>query len=46
MLFCPICANCILIENSVESYRFICNTCNYYFPIKNKIKNSLVLKNK
>lgn len=38
MKFCPICSNCLIVENSQKGFQFNCKTCNYFFPIDRKIK--------
>lgn len=46
MLFCPTCANLLLIEQSSNEYRFFCKTCPYIFPVQYKIENKVHLKRK
>lgn len=38
MLFCPTCANLLMVEEAPESgIRYACNTCPYIYNIKNKV---------
>ena len=46
MLFCPTCANLLLIEQTPKEYRFYCKTCPYIFPVQQKIENKLHLTRK
>ena len=46
MIFCPICANCLLIEGSSKSVQFFCKTCEYTFPVMKKVKNQIKLQPK
>jgi len=46
MIFCPICSNCLLIEKGPRNFQFFCKTCDYTFPIMNKVKNVINLKAK
>ena len=41
-LFCPNCANLLVVEEGPSSYRFACNTCPYVQNIKNKVGINLV----
>lgn len=44
MLFCPICSNSLLFNNSEKGYRFFCNTCEYYYAATHKIKTKMQTK--
>ncbi len=44
MKFCPICANCLLVEEWERGFKYCCNTCDYYYPISEKIKNKLEME--
>ena len=47
MIFCPICANCLLIERGAKSnYQFFCKTCDYTFPVMKKVSNVIKLQTK
>ena len=46
MLFCPICGNCLLINKGSSEFRFFCTSCEYFYPIKYKIKNEIQLETK
>lgn len=40
MLFCPTCANILMVEEGPESsLRYACNTCPYIYNIKKKISS-------
>ncbi|EFA81344.1 RNA polymerase III subunit [Heterostelium album PN500] len=47
MLFCPSCANMLLVEKGEPNTRFYCPTCPYIFNIQNKVvtKVPLIRKN-
>lgn len=45
LLFCPTCANLLLIEESAQGYlRFSCNTCPYISKIDKKISSKVYPK--
>ena len=46
MQFCPICANCLLIENNSNKFRLICLTCQYVYPITRNITNVITMRPK
>ncbi|XP_062520416.1 DNA-directed RNA polymerase III subunit RPC10-like [Corticium candelabrum] len=37
LLFCPTCANILVIEEGPTSFRFACNTCPYIYDIKDRV---------
>ncbi|XP_071141391.1 DNA-directed RNA polymerase III subunit RPC10-like [Mytilus edulis] len=39
LLFCPTCANILVVEEGQNCYRFACNTCPYIQNINRKIGN-------
>lgn len=40
MLFCPTCANVLMVEEGPEcGLRYACNTCPYVYNIKKKISS-------
>ncbi|EEC01389.1 RNA polymerase III, partial [Ixodes scapularis] len=39
LLFCPTCANILIVEQGLECFRFACNTCPYVHNIKAKMSN-------
>lgn len=45
LLFCPTCANLLLIEESAQGYlRFSCNTCPYISKIDRKLSSKVYPK--
>ncbi|GAM25119.1 hypothetical protein SAMD00019534_082940, partial [Acytostelium subglobosum LB1] len=46
MLFCPSCANMLLVENGDMGVRFYCPTCPYIFNINNKVVSKVPLRRK
>lgn len=44
MKFCPVCANCLLVEEWERGFKYSCNTCDYYYPINEKVKNKLEME--
>ncbi|EGC33247.1 hypothetical protein DICPUDRAFT_37036 [Dictyostelium purpureum] len=46
MLFCPLCANMLLVEPDITDTRFYCQTCPYVFHIKNKVVTKVPLVRK
>ena len=47
MLFCPTCANLLLIEKSHNSdFRFFCKTCPYIFVVTRPFENKMTLQRK
>ncbi len=39
ILFCPTCANILVIEEGSKCYRFACNTCPFIHKINGKMTN-------
>uniref|UniRef100_A0A6M2E1G8 DNA-directed RNA polymerase subunit n=1 Tax=Amblyomma tuberculatum TaxID=48802 RepID=A0A6M2E1G8_9ACAR len=39
LMFCPTCSNILIVEESIDCYRFACNTCPYVFNIRRKISS-------
>lgn len=40
MLFCPTCANVLMVEEGPESgLRYACNTCPYIYNIRRKVSS-------
>ena len=37
MLFCPTCANLLIINNETGYNKWACNTCAYEFPITKQV---------
>jgi DNA-directed RNA polymerase III subunit RPC11 len=46
MLFCPTCANLLLIEKTVSDFRFFCKTCPYIFLIEQPFEKAMYLEKK
>ncbi|EAL63500.1 hypothetical protein ACTFIW_006025 [Dictyostelium discoideum] len=46
MLFCPLCANMLLIDPDLQDTRYFCQTCPYIFHIKNKVVTKVPLQRK
>ena len=46
MLFCPSCANILLIEKTPADFRFFCKTCPYVFRVEQRFENKLKLERK
>lgn len=48
MLFCPTCANLLLIEqaHSGGSFRFFCKTCPYVFQVARSFEKQMDLRRK
>ena len=47
MLFCPTCANMLLVEKSKVDFRFFCKTCPYIFVVQDMVfENTMVLPRK
>ncbi len=40
-LFCPTCANILLVEDGPSGHRFYCQTCPYIFTITSKVPKRL-----
>ena len=40
MLFCPTCANLLIINNETGYNKWACNTCAYEFPITKQVRPS------
>ncbi|GCA63001.1 hypothetical protein KIPB_004855, partial [Kipferlia bialata] len=45
MLFCPVCANILLVEKT-GLMRFFCPTCSYVYELKGRMESSLRLQSK
>lgn len=45
-VFCPTCANLLMIENASENLRFYCKTCPYIFNIKEKVTSKTSIEKK
>ncbi|XP_076330739.1 RNA polymerase III subunit K [Tachypleus tridentatus] len=39
LLFCPTCANILVVEEGPQCYRFACSTCPYVHNVKQRITN-------
>ncbi|XP_046984592.1 DNA-directed RNA polymerase III subunit RPC10 isoform X2 [Schistocerca americana] len=39
LLFCPNCANALVVQDGIQSYRFCCATCPYSYDIIYRISN-------
>jgi DNA-directed RNA polymerase III subunit RPC11 len=46
MLFCPYCANILLIETTATGSHFFCPTCPYTFNVQQKMTKKLYLEKK
>ena len=46
MLFCPTCANILLIEKTPTDMRFFCKTCPYIFFVEEKLEKKMELTRK
>ncbi|KZV64760.1 hypothetical protein PENSPDRAFT_690471 [Peniophora sp. CONT] len=46
MLFCPTCANLLVINNETGYNKWACNTCAYEFPITKQMTSRTHLKRK
>eukprot|EP01017_Pseudomicrothorax_dubius_P011997 TRINITY_DN1466_c0_g1_i2.p1 TRINITY_DN1466_c0_g1~~TRINITY_DN1466_c0_g1_i2.p1 ORF type:complete len:108 (+),score=6.06 TRINITY_DN1466_c0_g1_i2:140-463(+) len=47
MNFCPLCANCLMIEKTSRGeFAFRCLTCPYVYQIRQKVKSSIHLETK
>jgi DNA-directed RNA polymerase III subunit RPC11 len=46
MLFCPTCANILLIEKTIADFRFFCKTCPYVFVLEQKFEKKMQLERK
>ncbi|OMJ66709.1 hypothetical protein SteCoe_36360 [Stentor coeruleus] len=46
MMFCPTCANCLLVEQKITATQFFCKSCPYVFRIRNKVSKRLELQRK
>lgn len=46
MLFCPTCANLLLIEKTLADFRFYCKTCPYIFVVEQKVQKKMHLERK
>ena len=46
MLFCPTCANLLLIEKTQGDFRFFCKTCPYVFFVEEKLEKKMLLERK
>jgi DNA-directed RNA polymerase III subunit RPC11 len=43
MLFCPTCANILLIETTDEDFRFFCRTCPYIYKVESRLEQAAQL---
>ena len=46
MLFCPTCANILLIEKTVSDFRFFCKTCPYIYVVEEVVQKIMHLERK
>ncbi len=46
MLFCPTCANLLLIEKTHNDFRFFCKTCPYVFVVEENFEKKMDLERK
>jgi DNA-directed RNA polymerase III subunit RPC11 len=46
MLFCPFCANILLVESATKGLRFFCQTCPYIHPVQHTYRKVVPLKRK
>ena len=46
MMFCPTCANCLLVEQKTSETQFFCKSCPYVFKIRSKMSKKLELTRK
>ncbi|EEB96222.1 hypothetical protein MPER_04676, partial [Moniliophthora perniciosa FA553] len=46
MLFCPTCANLLVVSSETGFNKWACNTCPYEFPITKQARSSTKLKRK
>jgi DNA-directed RNA polymerase III subunit RPC11 len=46
MLFCPTCANLLLIEKTHSDFRFFCKTCPYIFVVTQTFEKKMNLERK
>ncbi len=44
LMFCPTCANILVIEEGQKCYRFACNTCPYIYNVTTKVRIPLQIK--
>uniref|UniRef100_A0A0G4I9C6 DNA-directed RNA polymerase subunit n=1 Tax=Chromera velia CCMP2878 TaxID=1169474 RepID=A0A0G4I9C6_9ALVE len=45
-VFCPTCANILLVDRSNEQLRFFCRTCPYIFKVEKKVTSKTVMETK
>lgn len=41
-MFCPICANILVVEEGARCYRFACNTCPYIYNVTRKVSDAML----
>jgi DNA-directed RNA polymerase III subunit RPC11 len=46
MLFCPFCANILLVESATKGLRFFCQTCPYIHQVQHTYRKVVPLKRK
>ncbi|CAG9336055.1 unnamed protein product [Blepharisma stoltei] len=46
MLFCPSCANCLLVDQREQGTQFFCKTCPYVFSVNQKRSKRVMLERK
>eukprot|EP01132_Coremiostelium_polycephalum_P008504 gene8504-10454_t len=46
MLFCPLCANMLLVEPDIVGTKYFCQTCPYIFEVRNKVTSKVALARK
>ena len=46
MLFCPTCANLLLIEKTHNDFRFFCKTCPYVYVVEQTFEKKMHLERK
>eukprot|EP00732_Lithocolla_globosa_P008530 Lithocolla_globosa_v1_NODE_12301_length_439_cov_10.141388.p1 type:complete len:107 gc:universal NODE_12301_length_439_cov_10.141388:394-74(-) len=46
MLFCPTCANILLVNSNSAEMQFFCNTCPYIHPITQQFSSKVPLERK
>mmetsp|Transcript_63936 Transcript_63936/g.152467 ORF Transcript_63936/g.152467 Transcript_63936/m.152467 type:complete len:110 (-) Transcript_63936:74-403(-) len=45
-MFCPYCANMLMIDPDTEGMRFACKTCPYFYQISKRLKKQASLEQK
>eukprot|EP00180_Rhodochaete_pulchella_P004507 Plantae.Rhodophyta-Rhodochaete_pulchella.ctg86215.p1 GENE.Plantae.Rhodophyta-Rhodochaete_pulchella.ctg86215~~Plantae.Rhodophyta-Rhodochaete_pulchella.ctg86215.p1 ORF type:complete len:106 (+),score=13.92 Plantae.Rhodophyta-Rhodochaete_pulchella.ctg86215:50-367(+) len=46
MLFCPHCANLLLVEDGAEGMQFFCQTCDYTYGLQGTVTKSIITEKK